>query len=163
MRMNISQEAREALIEELILPDAFKDPKPPVKFSLAMNLVLSIGQFGSALGSLTLNRLCDRIGCKIPMQICVLNGIIGYLIIYASGKWYNSYYLFIFGLFWNNFFGNTVGCAAVYMRKVFDEGPQRDAFVGLVLSCALVGGSVGALVVMPFATNPKNGANFWGP
>jgi len=161
MSMDIPLQAREDLLKEIIHPDAFKDPKPPFKFSLAMNVVLSLGQLGSALGSLLFGGLCDRIGCKIPMQICIFNGIIGYFIIYAGGRWYNSYYLFAFGLFWNNFFGNTMGCAAVYMKKLFDPGPQQEAFVGGVLSCALIGGSVGALIVMPFVTNPKNGENFF--
>merc|ERR1719199_1636011 len=95
------------------------------------------------------------------MQLCVLNGIVGYFIIFAAGKWYNSYYLFTFGIFWNNFFGNTMGVAVVYLRTLFEEGPQRDAFCGGVLGMGLVGGSVGALIVMPFVTQPKNGANFF--
>lgn len=161
MAMDMPLTGKLAMIEEIIQPDAFKDPKPPFKFSLAINVPLSIGMVGSALGSLVFGWMCDKVGCKLPMQICVFNGIIGYIIIYASGKWYNSYYLFSFGLFWNNFFGNTMGVASVYMRTLFEEGPQRDAFVGSVLGMGLLGGSVGALIVMPFVTSPKNGANYF--
>jgi len=161
MKMDVPLEVKAATLEEIIHPDAFKDPKPPFKFSLSMNAVMSFGMVGSAMGSLLMGYLCDKIGCKFPMQICVFNGIVGYLLIYAGGKWYNSYYLFAFGMFWNNFFGNTMGVAVVYMRTLFEEGPERDAFAGGVLGMGLVGGSVGALIVMPFVTQPKNGANFF--
>lgn len=155
-------EVREALVKELINPDAFKDPKPPFKFSLAMNAVMSFGQLGSALGSLVFGQLCDRIGCKIPMQICIFNGIAGYFMIYAGGKWVGNYWLFALGMFWNNFFGNTMGVGVVLMRRLYEEGPERDAMVGGCMGLGLIGGSVGALIVMPFVTNPKNGENFFG-
>jgi len=151
----------DAAIKETINPNAFQDPSPPVKFSLAMNLVLSAGQFGSAFGSLFFGTLCDRIGAKLPMQICVFAGLFGYAIIWIAGKQLGSYYLFGFGIFWNMFFGNVMGCAMVYLRMLFPPGAEREQFVQLAIACALVGGSVGALVVMPFVTNPKNGANFF--
>jgi MFS family permease len=161
MKMDIPLEARVALRDEIIHPDAFKDPKPPFKFSFAMNVVMSFGQLGSAIGSFMFGMMCDKIGAKIPMQICLFNGIIGYLIIYASGKWYNSYYLFAFGLFWNNLFGNTMGVATIYLRNLFEEGPERDAYVGGVLGMGMIGGAVGSLIAMPFVISPKNGANFF--
>ena len=34
---------------------------------------------------------------KIPMQICLGMGILGYVIIYASAIWVKSYYLFMLG------------------------------------------------------------------
>mmetsp|Transcript_90868 Transcript_90868/g.266048 ORF Transcript_90868/g.266048 Transcript_90868/m.266048 type:complete len:678 (-) Transcript_90868:316-2349(-) len=158
--------ARQAVIEENISPHAFQGERgawsgaPPVRFSLAMNLVGSFGQLGSAAGSLVLGRLCDIIGCKIPMQLCLFMGIVGYLMIYAAGIWARSYYLFALGIFWNNFFGNTMGVAQVYFGQLF-EGAERDLFVGSVLGMGMVGASVGALVVMPFVLNPVNGANYF--
>ena len=61
---------------------------------------------------------------------------------------------------WNNFFGNTPGVANVYFGKLFD-GAERDAYISLVMGMALVGGTIGALVVMPFVLEPKNGENFF--
>jgi hypothetical protein len=54
-----------------------------------------------------------------------------------------------------------MGVAIVYIRTLFDEGPERDAFAGGVLGLGLIGGAIGALVVMPFVTQPKNGENFF--
>lgn len=67
---------------------------------------MSLGFFGSALGSMFFGWLCDKIGCKLPMQICLGMGILGYVIIYASAIWVKSYYLFMLGNVWNNFFGS---------------------------------------------------------
>jgi MFS family permease len=109
---------RAATMEESISPHAFKGEKgawagaPPVKFSLSMNLVLSAGQFGSAGGSMLFGRLCDKIGAKIPMLVCLIMGIIGYIIIYAAGIWVHSYYLFAIGMFWNNFLATLPGLRA---------------------------------------------------
>lgn len=155
-------EGLDAVVQEYISPDAFKDPKPPVKFSLSMNLIMSVGMLGSAGGSLLFGKMSDKIGCKWPMLICVSMGLVGYIIIYASGKWVNNYYLFAFGLCWNNFFGNTMGIAVVYMRHLFEPGPDRDNYVGSVMGMGLIGGAIGGLVCMPFITNPKNGANYFG-
>merc|ERR1719409_2067375 len=100
-------------------------------------------------------------GCKLPMLICVSMGIVGYVVIYVGGKIVGSYWLFAFGLFINNFFGNTMGVAVVYMRSMFDEGPERDAWAGGVLGMGLIGGAIGGLICMPFITQPKNGANYF--
>jgi len=129
--------SKQAIIEETISPNAFKDPPPPEKFSLAMNLVLSAGRFGSVGGSLIFGVLYDRIGAKIPMQICVFAGLLGYVIIWVAGKVAGSYYLFGFGMFWNMLFGNVMGCAMVYLRMLFPPGAERDQFVPLAISCAL--------------------------
>lgn len=163
-----SKEAyRTATIQDSISPHAFKGEKgawdgaPPFKFSLAMNAVLSAGQFGSAGGSLFFNRMCDFTGPKLPMQVCLFMGIVGYLIIYAAGMWVHSYYLFAIGMLWNNFFGNTVGVASTYFGQLF-EGAERDAYIGLVQGMLMIGASIGAFIVMPFANNPSNGENFFG-
>ena len=65
--------------------------------------------------------------------------------IHGSGKWYNNYYLFAFGLFWNNFFGNTMGVAVPYMQILFEPGTDRDNFAGGVLGMGLIGGAIGGL------------------
>ena len=68
---------------EVISPYAFSGEKgawngrPPVGFSLSMNLVMAIAQFGSALGSRVFGWMCDNVGCKAPMQICLGSGLIG--------------------------------------------------------------------------------------
>lgn len=157
---------RAATMKETISPHAFKGEQgawagaPPVKFSLSMNLVLSAGQFGSAGGSMLFGRLCDTVGAKIPMMVCLIMGIIGYLIIYAAGIWVHSYYLFAIGMFWNNFFGNTAGVACTYFGQIFD-GQERDMYVGLTVGMLMVGGGMGSFIVMPFANNPPNGENFF--
>lgn len=157
---------RNASIERSISPHAFRGERgawagsPPFGFSFSMNFILSAGQLGSAFGSLLFNRLCDVIGAKIPMQICLLSGIVGYLIIYAAGVWVHSYYLFAIGMFWNNFFGNTVGVASTYFGQLF-TGDERDMYVGLVQGMLMIGASIGAFIVMPFANSPENGENFF--
>ena len=131
--------------------------------------------------------MSDKMGSKLPMQICLCMGIVGYVIIYASGnstydhvpnrnpnlplldqtctdhlrkssfkrnlvlpsgKLENSYYLFGLGMFWNNFFGNTAGVASIYFGKMFD-GQERDAWIGLVMGMAMIGATLGALIVRP--------------
>jgi len=151
---------------ELISPYAFQGEKgawngsPPFGFSMSMNVIMSCGMVGSAFGSVFFGWLADNYGCKLPMQICVSMGLVGYIIIYASGRVFDSYYLFALGMCWNNFFGNTAGVANVYFGKLF-EGAERDAYVGMVMGMAMIGGTIGALIVMPFVVEPKNGENFF--
>lgn len=167
MAMPISSVEKAVYIQQKISPYAFKGEKgawqgrPPVGFSLSMNLVMSGGLFGSAFGSLFFGRMCDTIGAKLPMQLCLFMGIFGYLLIYAAGVWVGSYYLFVLGMLWNNFFGNTVQVATVYFGQLF-EGAERDLYVGIVMGMMMLGGTVGGLVVMPFVLSPENGENFFG-
>ncbi|CAE7460787.1 unnamed protein product [Symbiodinium sp. CCMP2592] len=127
----LTEEAFQEQTQLYISPHAFKGERgawsgaPPVPFSLSMNLVMSLGFLGSAAGSMFFGWLCDRIGCKIPMQICLGMGILGYLIIYASAIWVKSYYLFMLGNVWNNFFGNCMQIASTYFGQLFD-GAERD-------------------------------------
>ena len=71
---------RNETIAKQINPYAFEGPKgawdgsPPFKFSMAMNFILAIAQMGSAAGSMLFGRMCDLVGAKIPMQICLLMG-----------------------------------------------------------------------------------------
>jgi len=163
---NATDAEKNAMVAELISPYAFKGPKgawngsPPVGYSLSMNLIGSFGQIGSAGGTLLLGRLADKIGAKNPIQICLFMGIFGYIMIYAAGMWVGSYYLFAFGMLWNNFFGNTAGVAMVYFGQVF-EGAERDLYVGIVIGMAMLGMTIGSFIVMPFVLNPINGANFF--
>ncbi|CAE7584861.1 unnamed protein product [Symbiodinium natans] len=162
----LSQEVYEAQTQQYISPHAFKGEPgswsgaPPVPYSLSMNLVMSLGFLGSALGSLFFGWLCDKMGCKIPMQICLGMGILGYVIIYASAIWVKSYYLFMLGNVWNNFFGNCMQIASTYFGQLFD-GAERDNYNAMVLGMGLIGGTVGAFIVMPFSNNPSNGANYF--
>jgi len=127
-----------------------------------MNFVLFWGQLGQATGSLFFGRMCDRVGCKLPMQICVFMGIFGYLLMYAAGIWAESYWLFSIGILVNGFFGNTMPVASTYFGQLFaDDHAKRDLYVGITLGLGLIGGAVGSLIVMPFANNPSNGENFF--
>ena len=45
------------------------------------------------------------------------------------------------------------------MAKLFEGDPMKDTYVGAVTSVALIGASFGSFVVMPFSSNPANGAN----
>mmetsp|Transcript_10999 Transcript_10999/g.25129 ORF Transcript_10999/g.25129 Transcript_10999/m.25129 type:complete len:685 (-) Transcript_10999:142-2196(-) len=152
--------------DKYISPHAFKGEKgawsgsPPVKFSLSMNLVVSSGFLCSALGSLFFGYLCDKIGCKLPLQICLGMGIGGYVIIYASAIWVKSYYLFMIGNAWNNFFGVCMQLATTYFSQLFD-GAERDNYNSMVLGMGLIGGTIGAFIVMPFSNNPSNGENYF--
>ncbi|OLP94388.1 hypothetical protein AK812_SmicGene23585 [Symbiodinium microadriaticum] len=119
---------------------------------------MSLGFLGSAAGSMFFGWLCDKIGCKIPMQICLGMGILGYVIIYASAIWVKSYYLFMLGNVWNNFFGNCMQIASTYFGQLFDGA---DNYNSMVLGMGLIGGTVGAFIVMPFSNNPSNGANYF--
>ncbi|CAJ1377894.1 unnamed protein product [Effrenium voratum] len=165
-RENLPEEVYQEQIQQLISPHAFKGERgawsgsPPVKYALSMNLVMSVGYFGSALGSMFLGLLCDKIGCKFPMQLCLFMGIIGYVIIYASAIWVKSYYLFLLGNAWNNFFGNCMQIATTYVGQLF-EGEERDSYNSLVIGMGLIGGTIGAFIVMPFSNNPSNGANYF--
>ncbi|CAE7460779.1 unnamed protein product [Symbiodinium sp. CCMP2592] len=94
------------------------------------------------------------------MQICLGMGILGYVIIYASAIWVKSYYLFMIGNVWNNFFGNCMQIASTYFGQLFD-GAERDNYNSMVLGMGLIGGTVGAFIVMPFSNNPSNGANYF--
>ena len=107
------------------------DGRPPAGFSLSMNLGLSLGMIGQAFGSLIFSRLCDKIGCKIPIQICTLAGIGGYFIMYAGGIWVKSYWLFVIGYVWNNFFGCTMPCATVYFNQVWTVAPTPLVLLSL--------------------------------
>lgn len=118
---------RQAALQKFISPHAFGGPnaekgtwdgRPPFGFSLSMNFGLSMGQIGAAFGALVFGRMSDKFGCKLPIQICTLSGIGGYLIMYAAGIWVKSYWLFIIGLVWNNFFGNTMTVAIIYFNQV---------------------------------------------
>jgi len=147
-------------LKKNISPYAFKDPAPPFKFSMAMNFILSLGQLGSALGSLFFGRMADKIGAKKPMMIMLFAGLIGYGMIFVAGKVVKSYWLFGAGIIWNNFFGNCLGVASVYLGSMYDA-KERDMLVPPVLSMALLGSSIGALVVMPFTLDPPNGENYF--
>ena len=144
--LGLPEEVYQEQLEKFISPHAFKgEPgawsgSPPVKYSLSMNLVMSVGFLGSAAGSLFLGMLCDKIGCKFPMQLCLLMGVIGYLIIYASAIWVKSYYLFLLGNLWNNFFGNCMQIATTYFGQLF-EGAERDNYNSLVIGMGLIGGT----------------------
>lgn len=125
-----------------------------------MNVVLSLGQLGSAGGSLFFGFLSDKVGCKIPIQTCLFMGIFGYLFMIAGGLWTQSYYLYSLGIVWNNFFGNTMGIASTYFNLLID-GPEKEQYVSGVMSMGLLGGAIGAFIVIPFVSNPSNGANFF--
>jgi MFS family permease len=154
------------IMKEKISPHAFKGEKgawdgaPPFKFSLSMNFIMSVAMAAQAAGSLIFGRMCDVIGCKIPMQICLFMGIFGYVIIYAAGIWVHSYYLFGLGIVWNNFFGNTATVAQVYVGQLFD-GEERDRWIGAVMAMLMVGASIGGIVTLPFVLNPENGENYF--
>eukprot|EP00927_Polykrikos_kofoidii_P071177 TRINITY_DN67485_c0_g1_i1.p1 TRINITY_DN67485_c0_g1~~TRINITY_DN67485_c0_g1_i1.p1 ORF type:complete len:670 (-),score=115.42 TRINITY_DN67485_c0_g1_i1:232-2241(-) len=160
MNLPLSDAEKLAMTQQYVSPHAFKDPKPPFKFSLSMNMVMSAGAVGSALGSFTFGRLVDKIGCKIPMQICLFAGIGGYIIVYAAAIWVKSYWLFMFGNVWNSFFGVSMDIAMTYFGQLF-EGAERDNYQGAVLGMGLVGGTIGAFIVMPFSNNPQNGENYF--
>ena len=144
--LGLPEEEYQEQLAKFISPHAFKGERgawsgsPPVKYSLSMNLVMSVGFLGSAAGSLFLGMLCDKIGCKFPMQLCLVMGIIGYVIIYASAIWVKSYYLFLLGNLWNNFFGNCMQIATTYFGQLF-EGAERDNYNSLVIGMGLIGGT----------------------
>ena len=92
------QMVRLAAVQNAVIPYAFGGPvggePPPFPFALSMNVVLSLGQIGSAGGSLFFGWLCDKIGCKLPMQICIFMGIVGYIFMLAGGLWSQNYFLY---------------------------------------------------------------------
>jgi len=158
------QMVRLAAVQNAVIPYAFGGPvggePPPFPFALSMNVVLSLGQIGSAGGSLFFGWLCDKIGCKLPMQICIFMGIVGYIFMLAGGLWSQNYFLYSVGIVWNNFFGNTMGVANVYFNQLL-EGPEKDTYVQIVMSMAFLGAAFGAFIVMPFVSSPPNGENFF--
>lgn len=87
----------DAILDEIISPWAFNEPKPPFGFSLAMNVVLSAGLFASAVGSFLAGRVVDSVGCKLPLQVSLFMGLGGYVIIYLAATEWKSYWLFLFG------------------------------------------------------------------
>ena len=42
-----------------------------------------------------------------------------------------------------------------------EDKAKRDLYVSSVMGMGLLGGAAGSFVVMPFANNPENGANFF--
>ena len=50
--------------------------------------------------------------------------------------------------------------ASTYFGQLFD-GAERDQYNSLVIGMGLIGGTVGAFVVMPFSNNPSNSANYF--
>ena len=157
---HLTPAAKIDMLDKYVSPHAFKDPKPPTKFSMSMNLVMSLGFVGSAAGSSVFGRLADRVGCKIPIQICLFCGCGGYIIIYASAIWAKSYWLFMLGNVWNNFFGCSMDIGMVYFGQMF-SGAERDNYQGMVMGMGLIGGTVGSFIVMPFSNTPSNGANYF--
>lgn len=143
-------------LKAIISPHAFKDLG--MGMSTAVELPMAIGQFFSAAGSFVAGNLVDRIGAKKPMIVCLVAGIGGYVLIYAAGIWLKSYWLFAIGLWVNSLFGVVTDIAQTYMGILFQDSPaDRDLYVGLISAVAILGGTIGAFVVMPFATG--NGAN----
>ena len=49
----------------------------------------------------------------------------------------------------------------MYFGQLYqDSDAKRNMYVGIVGGMAMMGGTIGAFVVMPFASNPPNGENF---
>lgn len=162
MTSTLSADEKSAILEQYISPHAFNDPKPSLKFSMAMNLVMSLGFVGSAAGSFFFGRLVDKVGAKTPIMICLFMGIGGYIIIYAAAIWVKSYWWFLFGNVWNNFFGCSMDIALAYFGQLFADDPvARDNYQGGVMGMGLVGGAIGSFIVMPFSNNPQNGVNYF--
>ena len=45
------------------------------------------------------------------------------------------------------------------MAKLFEGDPMKDTYLSAINAVALIGASFGSFVVMPFSSNPANGAN----
>merc|ERR1719502_221515 len=113
---------------------------------------MAIAQYFSAAGSLIAGNVVDRIGAKTPILICLFMGIGGYMLIYAAGIWLRSYWVFAIGLWVNSLFGVVTDIAGTYMGQLFADNPsERDQWVGAISAVAILGATIGAFIVMPFA------------
>ena len=143
-------------VKAILSPHAFKDLSMPISSSIEVPMAIS--QFFSAIGSFSAGPMVDRVGAKKPILVCLFMGLIGYMMIYAAGIWVKSYWLFAGGLWLNSLFGVVTDIAMTYMAQLFADSPsERDAYVGLINANAILGATIGAFVVMPFASG--NGAN----
>eukprot|EP00966_Prymnesium_polylepis_P218975 5067266-Prymnesium_polylepis.1 len=128
-----------AYLEAVVKPNprAFKQSDIPFEFSLATNMIMFFASTGQGLGAYVWGKASDRIGSKLCIQICLSGGLGGYMIIYASGVWIGSYWLFILGMWLNGFFGASAVIATAYFGKLFD-GEKAEKYIQLVLAMSLV-------------------------
>jgi MFS family permease len=143
-------------VTSIVSPLAFTDLSLP--FSTSVELPMAIGQYFSAIGSLCAGSIVDKVGAKIPILVCLAMGLVGYAMMYLAGMESGSYWMFAGGLWINQLFGVVTDIASTYVGKLFADNPkERDVYVSLITTIALLGATVGAFVVMPFASG--NGAN----
>lgn len=130
-------------------PRAFKDV--PAGFSLANNLVMLAIQVGSGVGASVFGSLSDLMGSKPVLLICMGATCVGYVFVFLSGMFGGSYWLYFLSMLWSGFFSVSMPISQAFFGKVFDE-KEAEPYMAIVVSMAVLGGGMGALILMPFVS-----------
>lgn len=140
-------QARALAIANLGNPKAFKSV--PTKFSTSVQILVVSGGISGGFGAAFWGWISDRVGRKICMIICHGGGLLGYLVMYFSGQYWNSFWGYACGQILNGLFSGAFTIVNAYfstwLSKEEAEGPN-----GALMGMSILGGGVGALVLMPF-------------
>jgi MFS family permease len=140
------------------VPEAFDASDFPdwVDYSLAINLVPVANSFGAIFSNTIAGKASDLVGRKIVIEICIMGGVLSYILMYASGMWFKNYWFFLGANFVNGLFGGIKGVISAFLQDIYEPLEFRKMMPTMInaFMFGAMGGSVIGLAWM--AIFPKD-------
>ena len=115
-------------------------------YAMAINLIAVSGGVGSIFSNFYAGVASDRLGRKLVIQICLLGGVLSYVIMFAAGMWAKNYWVFLSGNFVNGLFSGSRGVISAYLQDIHELVEFQTKVLPIMINYFLFGAMGGSII-----------------
>ena len=124
------------------------DAPPAMDFALAVNLISVSNKFGGVFSNYLAGIASDKFGRKIVIQVCLIGGVLSFLLMFIAGFWARSYWMFLAANFVNGLFSGIRGVISAYLQDIHDPMEFMKDVMPTMINFFLFGAMGGSVLAM---------------